>query len=65
MYDSRPRRLAPVADMIALRKVAGHDTSHTVWTCGLSEVCNHTDQQATGLDAWASRVKCPAQFVSH
>ena len=23
------------------------------------------DQQATGLDAWASRVKCPARFVSH
>ena len=23
------------------------------------------DTQATGLDAWASRVKCPARFVSH
>ena len=23
------------------------------------------DKQATGLDAWASRVKCPARFVSH
>ena len=22
-------------------------------------------KQATGLDAWASRVKCPARFVSH
>ena len=22
-------------------------------------------RQATGLDAWASRVKCPAQFLSH
>ena len=22
-------------------------------------------EQATGLDAWASRVKCPARFVSH
>ena len=22
-------------------------------------------QQATGLDAWASRVKCPSRFVSH
>ena len=22
-------------------------------------------QQATGIDAWASRVKCPARFVSH
>ena len=25
---------------------------------------NH-HKQATGLDAWASRVKCPARFVSH
>ena len=24
-----------------------------------------SDKQATGLDAWASRVKCPARFVSH
>ena len=23
------------------------------------------EQQATGLDAWASRVKCPARFESH
>ena len=23
------------------------------------------EEQATGLDAWASRVKCPARFVSH
>ena len=26
-----------------------------------ADVC----RQATGLDAWASRVKCPARFVSH
>ena len=25
----------------------------------------HHRLQATGLDAWASRVKCPARFVSH
>ena len=25
----------------------------------------HFNNQATGLDAWASRVKCPARFVSH
>ena len=25
----------------------------------------HYLSQATGLDAWASRVKCPARFVSH
>ena len=28
--------------------------------------CSHpTIRQATGLDAWASRVKCPARFVSY
>ena len=26
---------------------------------------DNTGRQATGLDAWASRVKCPARFVSH
>ena len=26
---------------------------------------HHKISQATGLDAWASRVKCPARFVSH
>ena len=26
---------------------------------------NISSVQATGLDAWASRVKCPARFVSH
>ena len=30
-------------------------------TTGLSDMI----WQATGLDAWASRVKCPARFVSH
>ena len=24
---------------------------------------NPIDYKATGLDAWASRVKCPAQFI--
>ena len=28
-------------------------------------MCHHIYDQATGLDAWASRVKCPARFVSH
>ena len=28
-------------------------------------VRHNTSIQATGLDAWASRVKCPARFVSH
>ena len=27
--------------------------------------CPIVHKQATGLDAWASRVKCPARFVSH
>ena len=27
--------------------------------------CITVTSQATGLDAWASRVKCPARFVSH
>ena len=27
--------------------------------------CDECIKQATGLDAWASRVKCPARFVSH
>ena len=30
------------------------------WQC-----CEERLKQATGLDAWASRVKCPARFVSH
>ena len=28
-------------------------------------VSTQYNRQATGLDAWASRVKCPARFVSH
>ena len=27
--------------------------------------CHFTNKQATGLDAWAWSVKCPARFVSH
>ena len=30
-----------------------------------SGCCQSHTRQATGLDAWASRVKCPARFVSH
>ena len=30
-----------------------------------TEICFKGSQQATGLDAWASRVKCPARFMSH
>ena len=35
------------------------------WTLPTKGAFWHHDKQATGLDAWASRVKCPAQFVSH
>ena len=35
----------------SVRMAYNHDTNHYT--------------QATGLDAWASRVKCPARFVSH
>ena len=38
--------------------------SGTPWSyCPLQFECQK--RQATGLDAWASRVKCPARFVSH
>ena len=33
--------------------------------CNYSAVCITMTSSATGLDAWASRVKCPARFVSH
>ena len=35
--------------------------------CWHTQPCDydHIPIQATGLDAWASRVKCPARFVSH
>ena len=29
------------------------------------KVVRHAGQQVMGLDAWASRVKCPARFMSH
>ena len=32
---------------------------------GLDAWASRVNKQATGLDAWASRVKCPARFVSH
>ena len=37
------------------------------WLCAVCSVLllSAKFQQATGLDAWASRVKCPARFVSH
>ena len=46
--------------------------AYTNWSLGASKkrfilkttTCTK-GEQATGLDAWASRVKCPARFVSH
>ena len=40
------------------------------YTCSIALIDYHPVDindtiQATGLDAWASRVKCPARFVSH
>ena len=36
------------------------------WRAGIRSTNLHiVVEQATGLDAWASRVKCPARFVSH
>ena len=44
-------------------------TVSSVKSCGYTGVSTHLVNnnrwQATGLDAWASRVKCPARFVSH
>ena len=34
-------------------------SQHSYWRC------HDIAWQATGLDAWASRVKCPARFMSH
>ena len=33
--------------------------------CLFNSSFSSQQRQATGLDAWASRVKCPARFVSH
>ena len=36
-----------------------------LWQLIFLNICDIIHRQATGLDAWASRVKCPARFVSH
>ena len=41
---------------------------HTISMCRDSDITwalSQNHRQATGLDAYASRVKCPARFVSH
>ena len=51
----------------------GHTNASVNWVImitvgsgnGLWPGAPFTNRQATGLDAWASRVKCPARFVSH
>ena len=42
-------------------------TSKMKWNVisAICSLCHISSEQATGLDAWASRVKCPARFVSH
>ena len=41
-------------------------TKLVLWQLSVSvDECTKQTKQATGLDAWASRVKCPARFVSH
>ena len=36
-----------------------------LWNWSIQNHLHTYIRQATGLDAWASRVKCPARFVSH
>ena len=42
-------------------------THHAMSLCNVlsRDLLSSEYRQATGLDAWASRVKCPARFVSH
>ena len=42
----------------------GHNFNLACFQCKVTCFLLHT-KQATGLDAWASRVKCPVRFVSH
>ena len=56
--------------LFGLENLPDISTSHNqppwTWPKLLSTTCwRQSNQQATGLDAWASRVKCPARFVSH
>ena len=48
-------------------KISILDMSLKITNLGLQMLLPGTNElkQATGLDAWASRVKCPARFVSH
>ena len=45
--------------------VSSHYLKVTPSICHARNACSTITWQATGLDAWASRVKCPARFVSH
>ena len=55
-------------DYHQLRWVDYGDKIH-LYLCHMIKGCKNGlitfNIQATGLDAWASRVKCPARFVSH
>ena len=62
---SRPQMLMSMAAIIIEGAQGGVSTWGENYTlCFVNYVWWH-GKQATGLDAWASRVKCPARFVSH
>ena len=46
----------------AARQMQRNNPKDAEW---VTVIWKYSREQATGLDAWASRVKCPAQSVSH
>ena len=50
---------------LIIRKVPWHSYEGIIINRSEDWVSKTRSKQATGLDAWASRVKCPAWFVSH
>ena len=57
-----PYRFATHVEITHGLRTVDYLASPIVW--GISFFASQ-GKQATGLDAWASRVKCPARFVSH
>ena len=61
-----PRSLTPfLFDLDMNLYQIGYFLDHRVRALRPKRVLMAAVIQATGLDAWASRVKCPARFVSH
>ena len=72
-------RLCHLLDIVAISQFTSGNTRvlygeqwialelSTTTTCarGLFFSCDQATLQATGFDAWASKVKCPARFVSY